>query len=149
MAVERINMPTLIKQKCLNCGDGFEIEIKRINAGQGKYCSVKCVGSSKFKGGRKATCTRYREKNRKKHLTYNLKYNYCYRKTIWGHLILIFHKIKERCENPRHRSYKWYGGRGIKCLFESSDEFADYIINELQIDPRKLEIHRIDNDGNY
>lgn len=57
--------------------------------------------------------------------------------------------IKQRCNNPKYKGYKNYGGRGIRCLFKSSDEFVNYIINELQIDPRKLTIDRIDNDGNY
>lgn len=78
-------------------------------------------------------------------------YNYQkkYRKTIKGHLIYCFHNIIARCNNSKHKSYKNYGGRGIKCLFKSFDEFIDYVVNELQVDPRGLTIDRIDNDGYY
>ena len=64
------------------------------------------------------------------------------RKTFTTRLCRLFQDIKQRCDNPKNISYKYYGGRGIKCLFESSDEFIDYIANELQID-------RIDNNGHY
>lgn len=72
-----------------------------------------------------------------------------YRQTIIGHLRYCFSGIKYRCNNPKYIRYKDYGGRGIKCLFKSSNEFINYIINELQIDPRGLQIDRINNDGNY
>jgi hypothetical protein len=72
-----------------------------------------------------------------------------YRKTTKGRLISCFFHIKERCENYKHPAYSHYGGRGIKCKFKSCKEFVDYIINELQIDPKGLEIDRIDNNGHY
>ena len=61
----------------------------------------------------------------------------------------VFVGIKQRCNNPNHKAYKYYGGRGIQNKFKSLDEFRNYIINELQIDPRKLTIDRINNNGNY
>ena len=57
--------------------------------------------------------------------------------------------MRQRCNNPDQKAYKNYGGRGIKVCFGSADEFVDCVINELQIDPRGLQIDRIDNDGNY
>ncbi len=72
-----------------------------------------------------------------------------YRATVNGHLRNIFSSMLQRCNNPDQKAYKNYGGRGIKVCFESADEFVDYVINGLQIDPRKLQIDRIDNDGNY
>lgn len=72
-----------------------------------------------------------------------------YRQTLIGHLYHRFNTIKQRCVDSTQKCYKNYGGRGIKCLFKSSDEFVNYIINELQIDPRGLQIDRIDNDGHY
>ena len=57
--------------------------------------------------------------------------------------------MKERCSNPKRKAYERYGGRGIKCLFNSPDEFINYVINELQIDPRGLQIDRINNNGHY
>lgn len=142
-------MPTMIDRICCFCKKEFSVEIKRINAGQGIYCSNLCVNRAKYTGGKKASSARMRKKFRSKYLVYNLKYNCEYRKTIRGHLVLMFHKIKDRCKNPIHRAFKWYGGRGIKCLFKSSGEFVDYVINVMHIDPRKLEVHRIDNNGHY
>lgn len=69
--------------------------------------------------------------------------------TIVRHLWILFRDIKYRCNNPNFAGYKYYGGRGIKCLFRNTDEFRNYVIDELQIDPRGLQIDRIDNNGHY
>lgn len=57
-----------------------------------------------------------------------------------------FLKIKSRTGNPNNIGYRDYGGRGIKCLYESFDAFfAD-------VGPKpspRHSIDRIDNDGNY
>jgi hypothetical protein len=53
---------------------------------------------------------------------------------------------KGRCNNPRNRSYKDYGGRGIKFLFTSFEQWFG------EIGPRPSPHHshdRIENDGNY
>lgn len=72
-----------------------------------------------------------------------------YYSTIRGHLRRMFVGMKQRCTNQKNKRYKDYGGRGIKNKFKSSDKFLDYVINELRVDPRGLQIDRIDNDGNY
>lgn len=69
--------------------------------------------------------------------------------TITGVLHNKYGSIRYRCNNPDGKRYHCYGGRGIKCLFKSLDDFRDYVINELKVDPRGLQIHRIDNDGHY
>lgn len=71
-----------------------------------------------------------------------------YYATTNGYLRNIFSSILNRCNNPKERMYYRYGGRGIKMYF-TSDEFVNYVINELQIDPRGLDCDRIDNDGHY
>jgi len=76
-------------------------------------------------------------------------YRKAYRQAINGHLRQVFGHMKYRCNNPEARNYDCYGGRGIKVLFNSADEFVDYVTNVLQVDPRGLQIDRIDNDGNY
>lgn len=82
--------------------------------------------------------------------TYNWAEHYRkYRKTLIGCLRTRFQQMKKRCTNPKYHGYNCYGGRGIQCKFESSDEFIDYVINELKIDPRGLTIDRIDNNGHY
>ena len=71
------------------------------------------------------------------------------RETIKGCLRGRFHDIQKRCTNPNCEAYGCYGGRGIKNKFKSAREFIDYVVNELQVDPRGLQIDRIDNNGNY
>ena len=75
----------------------------------------------------------------------NKKYN----SSIKGHLKQVFANMKKRCYNVDHHKYSRYGGRGIKILFESLDDFRNYVIDVLKVDPRGLTIDRINNDGNY
>lgn len=57
-----------------------------------------------------------------------------------------FNSMKQRCINPNNSFYKSYGGRGIKILWNSFDEFY----NDMGEPPtRKHSIDRIDNNGNY
>ena len=72
-----------------------------------------------------------------------------HKQTIVGYLRCLFQAIKYRCNNPNNPRYKDWGGRGIKCRFKNADEFINYVINRLQIDPHGLTIDRIDNDGHY
>ncbi len=90
--------------------------------------------------------------DRKRNQVYKIEENKrCkkYYQTIIGCLHNRFSNMKQRCNDPKIKSYKNYGGRGIKCLFKSFDEFANYVINELKVDPRNLIIDRINNDGHY
>lgn len=98
----------------------------------------------------KTVARRYRksEKGKASYLRSKIKQTQ-HKATIIGYLQSVFKNIKIRCDNPKWVAYKNYGGRGIKCLFENSDKFVNYVVNELQIDPRGLDIDRIDNDGNY
>ncbi len=86
----------------------------------------------------------YYKNNKAKLTTYNKQY----RSTVAGHLHLIYSGMKRRCNSPIERNYKNYGGRGIKLQF-TVNEFVDYVVNVLQVDPRGLTIDRIDNDGHY
>lgn len=56
-----------------------------------------------------------------------------------------YRDAKNRCTNPRHHAYKDYGGRGIKFLFTSFEQFFDLLGER----PFKLQLDRIDNDGHY
>ena len=101
-----------------------------------RYVCKKCLGN-------------YYQKWQQIHKVKITKYNKDYYQTIVGHLRKCFSNIKRRCNNSGCPDYKNYGGRGIKCLFKSSQEFVDYIINVLKINPHNLEIDRIDNNGHY
>jgi len=52
---------------------------------------------------------------------------------------------KNRCTNPRSHKYAYYGGRGIKFIFSSFEQFYE----ELGSRPCGMQVDRIDNDGNY
>lgn len=58
----------------------------------------------------------------------------------------IYHGIRQRCYNPRHKDYKYYGGRGIKCEWESFDDFQRDMKSSYKIG---LSIDRADVNGNY
>ena len=58
--------------------------------------------------------------------------------------------ILARCSNPEHKHWKDYGGRGIKCLFETRMEFIQWVSTNLpHKDYKGVEIDRENNDGDY
>lgn len=58
------------------------------------------------------------------------------------------YRIRRRCEDKKSPFYKWYGGRGIKCLLKRED--IEFLWNRDKADKLKRpSIDRIDNDGNY
>lgn len=65
-------------------------------------------------------------------------------------LFHVWNGMKQRCYNPNNRSYKTYGGRGIKVCDEWRDNFMAFhdwaIANGYE---EGLTIDRIDNDGDY
>jgi hypothetical protein len=59
-----------------------------------------------------------------------------------------YNSAKNRCTNPNNKQWEDYGGRGIKFLFSSFEQF----FTELGTKPepkRKYVLDREDNDGNY
>jgi len=72
-----------------------------------------------------------------------------YRSSVVGTLRHRFSIMKDRCGNSKYKEYQYYGGRGIQCKFKDSQEFVDYVVGVLQVDPRGLQIDRIDNNGHY
>lgn len=62
--------------------------------------------------------------------------------------------IKTRCFNSKDIMFSYYGGRGIKCLWNSFKEFRDdmyesYLKHVAEFGEKQTTIDRIDNDGNY
>ena len=60
--------------------------------------------------------------------------------------ISSYHSAKARCNKPTSQHYKYYGGRGIKFLFRSPQEFVACI--GLKPGP-EYSLDRINNDGHY
>lgn len=56
---------------------------------------------------------------------------------------------KQRCENPKDAAYANYGGRGIEFKFPSILEAGLWIIENLGLPDKNLELDRIDNNGHY
>lgn len=53
---------------------------------------------------------------------------------------------KERCNNPKHKYYAYYGGRGIEFRFKSFASFLSCIGCKPSA---RHELDRVDNDGHY
>jgi hypothetical protein len=89
-------------------------------------------------------------------------------KRLWKNLANRWRKMVARCENPKHRDYKNYGGRGIHIWPEWRDPVAgltayiEYIVTALLVPtgvslecaldgrgPSLLSIDRIDNNDGY
>lgn len=107
--------------ECPYCGEQFEAYVSNIMSGRQRSC-----GCAK---GRLIVETRKSHGASKTRL---------YR--IWAH-------IKERCDNPNCKEYKWYGGRGITCEFGSFERFREYAYDHGYTD--NLTCERIDVNGNY
>lgn len=65
-----------------------------------------------------------------------------------------YHRMRNRCQNTNYPEYYLYGGRGIKFLWKSFEEFkehmyASFLVHESEYGGRNTSIDRIDNDGHY
>jgi len=94
-------------------------------------------------------CRKYQSNYRKHHLEQEIKRCKRYYGSLRGYLANVFHCMEQRCTNTEVHNYYCYGGRGIEIKFKNRKEFIDYVVDVLQIDPRGLQIDRIDNDGHY
>ena len=56
--------------------------------------------------------------------------------------------MMERCYEPRHKSYSYYGGRGIQVCIKWIVDFWAFI-EDMSDRPEGMTIDRIDNDGPY
>lgn len=62
--------------------------------------------------------------------------------------------IKQRCSNPKSKSYKNYGARGITCSFDTFWDFYNHVktldnFGDVLKNPNSYEIDRIDNNKSY
>ena len=61
----------------------------------------------------------------------------------------IWVDMRKRCSNPMHKSYAYYGGRGIAVCQEWDSSFENFLRSVGRRPSLLLSIDRIDNDGNY
>lgn len=61
---------------------------------------------------------------------------------------IVFQNINSRCNNSNNPNFKYYGGRGIKCLI-TEEELKELWFRDKAYEMKKPSIDRIDNDENY
>ncbi len=59
-----------------------------------------------------------------------------------------YFSARARCNNPKHAGYKYYGGKGVKCLM-TLEQFKELWIKDKADLMKRPSIDRIDSDGNY
>jgi len=125
-------------------------EIQR--RGKHIYAHVRCVcGTEDWKllenlrRGRSTCCMSCRTKERHRKAGNMLSSSTA--ETKLSHRV---ESIFQRCNNPKDRGYRNYGGRGIQCLFATKRDLFEYLLS-LHSAQEWLgyEIDRIDNDGPY
>lgn len=66
----------------------------------------------------------------------------------------VFKSMEQRCNDKSSVSYRWYGGRGIKCYWKTFDEFSQdmhtsYMEHVEKYGEKNTTIDRIDVNGDY
>ena len=97
----------------------------------------------------KKCCLEYAKKYRQKHRAGLSEYARKYHSSLNGNLRTVWDHMLHRCNDPKDKRYKNYGGRGIEVKFACFEDFFSYVTNVLKADPRGLTIDRIDNNGHY
>lgn len=59
-----------------------------------------------------------------------------------------YNSMKERCLNPNHQAYEFYGGRGIKICDRWLESFENFL-EDMGERPVERTLDRVDNDGDY
>ena len=123
----------IAEMECQKCGNTFLRYQSKVNPAGGKFCSKKCSDLAK-KGKSNLLTT---------------KHGMC--KTRFYQ---IWVNMKRRCNSPNDPWYSRYGGRGIKLLWKSFEEFRDdmyksYLEHCEEFGEKNTTIDRADNNGNY
>ena len=116
------------------------------------YCQCSCgnccwVTAGDVRSGRSKRCrdcgnSQPKPTARRKHLPHvpNRLYN---------RLRLRAFNAMSRCNDSTHPRYEDWGGRGIKVVFVSIEQFVEHLLTLPGHDDPKLFLDRKDNDGNY
>ena len=62
---------------------------------------------------------------------------------------LVWRNMKQRCGNPKHPGFKYYGGRGIKVCERWADSFENFWADVGPTYQPGLTLDRKDNNGDY
>jgi hypothetical protein len=103
------------------CGKQKRIPIAALNCGNSKSCGSK-IHSSLVTEAKKLN-----ELNKTEYMTWSA--------------------MKDRCKNPKNKSYKYYGGRGIE-VCERWEKFENFL-EDMGKKPEGYSIERVDVNGNY
>ena len=106
-------------------------------------CGKECiVHRSSLISGNTTSCGCYKTENAKR-LYSSVRQNDTRLYAVWN-------TIKQRCFNKNNRSYKNYGGRGIKMCDEWANNYESFYLWAINAGYKKgLQIDRINNDGDY
>lgn len=117
-------------------------EIVRTVKAQCKCGHIKIANLNSMRGSKR--CSSCGNKDRKSELSDEYR---ILRKRLTG----VYSNIKTRCNNPKSKDYKNYGGRGIKIdeSLNTNGKFFDWMVSQGYTYDCKLEIDRKDNDGDY
>ena len=114
---------------CLHCG----LEARN------KEDLTKFVSSKQHNHGHQNCCLKCRRKTSKE-----------WRNTERGHLFKVYNSMVDRCYKNHHKSFKRYGGRGIKVCkswLDDKEKFLQWAIENGY--KRELWLDRIDNNKGY
>lgn len=111
-------------------------------------CGIsKIIDLESIRAGRSTSCGCYnKEQARNRHTTHGL----VMRKDGTRHPdYVIWTKLKSRCLNPKDKSYKHYGGRGIKICDRWLHSFENFIADLGYRHSQNYSLERIDVNGDY
>lgn len=111
--------------KC-DCGKEFSVYGSDLRSGKTKSCGCQRISNNKSRA------TIHYEENKK--------------------LYYVYHSMKDRCNKPQNKSYRFYGGRGITVCDEWNEKYGFTAFMKWAYNngyKEGLELDRIDNNGNY
>ena len=108
-------------------------------------CICKCGNTKLYyaatlTNGHTQSCSCYRNQKSRERLTTHGQSSTC--------TYYIWRAIKDRCFNPNHKNYVYYGARGITMCHEWVNSYEQFLIDMGEC-PKGLSIDRINNDLGY
>ena len=118
----------------------FALDKKRKDGLSSQCRACRYKGIKKWRLKNKEKCREYAQKHYQQNRENEYKRTKEYCTTFSGYCVKLIGQIKQRCKNQ-------YNKHGIKLCFTRIE--LQKWLKQNNIDPRGLEIHRINNDGNY